>query len=46
LKWLLGGLSFFAVLGTGMKMLEPEKRTPWAPKQLPQGFVPPEVSKA
>ena len=41
LKWMLGGLGFFAAVGVGMWSLHPERRVPWAPKQV---VVPPEVA--
>ena len=44
LRWLLGGLGVFALVGTAAAVAQPEKRTPWAPKQVV--FVPPEVANA
>lgn len=43
LRWLLGGLGVFAAVGTAATLSHPEKRTPWAPKQV---MVPPEVANA
>ncbi|KAL4451538.1 hypothetical protein ABPG75_007200 [Micractinium tetrahymenae] len=42
LGWLLGGMSIFGALGTWASMSSPEKRVPWAAKEV---VVPEEVSK-
>lgn len=34
LGWLLGGFSIFGALGTWAYTSHPEKRVPWAPKQV------------
>lgn len=40
LGWLLGGLSIYAAVGTWAKWSAPEKRVPWAQKEV---VVPPEI---
>jgi hypothetical protein len=41
LGWLLGGMGVFAVVGTWAVWSGPEKRVPWAVKEV---VVPPEVA--
>lgn len=42
LGWLLGGLTFFGAVGASAVAFHPEKRVPWAPKQV---FNPPEYQQ-